>query len=54
MAKINESVMVIKVSELVADSAEPQPLLDQETVEQLQAVIAELVGGNALVEIEQA
>ena len=54
MAKINESVMVIKVSELVKDNEEkPSPLTD-EMVAQLHAVIQELAGPQTLVEIERS
>lgn len=52
MAKINESIIVVKVSELVKDSDEARPPLDAETIKQLEAVIAELTGGRAMVEIE--
>jgi hypothetical protein len=54
MAKINESIVVIKVSELVKDSEEgkPNPLTD-EMVTQLHQVIQELAGPQALVEIER-
>lgn len=52
MAKINESIIVVKVSELVRDGDEVRPPLDAETIAQLEAVIAELAGGSALVEIE--
>lgn len=52
MAKINESVIIVKVSELIADTQEAHPLLDSEVLAQLEAVISELVGGKALVEIE--
>jgi hypothetical protein len=52
MAKINESTIVVKVSELVKDGADAHPPLDAETIAQLEAVIKELAGGHALVEIE--
>ncbi len=53
MAKINESIIVIKVSELVKDSdAEGSPI-SEESIAQLEAVVKELSGGNALVEIER-
>lgn len=52
MAKINESVLVIKVSELVRDNDESLPVLSQEAVNQLEAVVKELAGQKALVEIE--
>ena len=51
MAKINESLIVVKVSELVRDSEESHEMLDAETLVQLEAVIQELAGPNALVEI---
>lgn len=51
MAKINESVLVIKVSELVPDSAETAPVLGQEIIDQLEAIIQELAGDKALVEV---
>lgn len=52
MAKINESIIVVKVSELVRDNEETSPVLNAEVIGQLEAVIQELSGGNALVEIE--
>lgn len=52
MAKINESLIVVKVSELVRDGSEEREVLDAETIAQLEAVIQELAGPNALVEIE--
>lgn len=52
MAKINESIIVVKVSELVKDNAESAPPLDATTIAQLEEVIRELAGGSALVEIE--
>jgi hypothetical protein len=51
MAKINETILVVKVSELVKDDAETQPVMDAETIASLEAVVKELAGGNALVEI---
>lgn len=52
MAKINESVLVIKISELVPDSAEITPILNEEIIEQIKAVMEELAGDKALVEVE--
>jgi|14BtaG_2_1085337.scaffolds.fasta_scaffold276515_2 hypothetical protein len=54
MAKINETILVVKVSELVKDNSDETTLLGPEAVEQLEAVIKELSGGHALVEIEIA
>ena len=52
MAKINESIIVVKVSELVNDDAPAQAPLSADAVAQLEAVVKELSGGHALVEIE--
>lgn len=52
MAKINESILIIKVSELVRDSDESRPVLSQDAVSQLEAVVKELAGQKALVEID--
>jgi hypothetical protein len=55
MAKLQEEVLVIKVSRLVRDNeAEPQKsmLLNQPTLESLEAVVQELAGPNTLVEIQ--
>lgn len=51
MAKINESILVIKVSELVPDNAESAPVLSDEVVAQLEAIVSELAGEKALVEV---
>ena len=50
MAKINEDVVVIKISELLKDSDEGRKLVNPEVVASLQEVIKELVGGNVLIE----
>lgn len=54
MAKINEQTLVITVSQLVKDDATTKPLLSQDVVVQLEAVVAELAGAGTLVEIKQA
>ncbi len=54
MAKINEQTLVITISQLVRDDAPTQPLLSEELVAQLEAVVGELAGNGALVEIKQA
>lgn len=51
MAKLNEQVMVIKVSELIKDDQEPRLILDEDTIGQLEAVIGELAGPGKLVEL---
>ena len=42
MAKLNEQMFVIKVSELLRDNQEAKPPLDAEIMSQLEAVIGEL------------
>ena len=54
MAKLHEEVVVIKVSKLIKDSETSPVLLDTQTIESLEAVVAELVGSNTLVEIQVA
>jgi hypothetical protein len=55
MAKINEEILVIKISTLVPDAAEMTPIMDADNVEALSAVIREMAGDNrTLVEIERA
>ncbi len=54
MAKLHEEVLVIKVSKLVKDNEEAMPSLNEETVASLEAVVQELAGPGALVEIEKA
>lgn len=51
MAKLNESMFVVKISELLKDSDEPSNILDTETLAQLEAVVQELAGSGKLVEI---
>jgi len=51
MAKLNEQVMVIKVSELIKDDQEPRVILTEEVIGQLEAVIGELAGPGKLVEL---
>lgn len=53
MAKINSQTLVITVSQLVKDSDPTSPLLSEEVVAQLEAVVAELAGSGTLVEIQQ-
>ena len=50
MAKLNEDIVVIKVSKLLRDTDEEAPILDDQLVAQLEHVIGELVPGS-LVEI---
>lgn len=55
MAKINEEILVIKISTLLPDQAETTPIMGPENVEALEAVIREMAGDNrTLIEIERA
>lgn len=52
MAKIQEEIIVIKVSRLLRDSdSSENTILPQASVDSLEAVIQELAGTNVLVEI---
>ena len=51
MAKLNEEMIVIKVSELLRDNDEVTKILDDDMVTNLEAVIQEIAGAEKLVEI---
>ena len=52
MAKIQEEIIVIKVSRLLRDSESgTDPIMPGDSVASLEAVIQELAGANTLVEI---
>jgi hypothetical protein len=52
MAKIQEEIIVVKVSRLLRDSDQSsEPILNDQAVENLEVVIQELAGENVLVEI---
>ncbi len=53
MAKLNEDMVVIKVSELLKDSDPQRKILDQDIVSTIEAAVQELVGPGKLVEIIQ-
>tara|TARA_Y100000114_G_C11510270_1_gene208652 strand:- start:7 stop:183 length:177 start_codon:yes stop_codon:yes gene_type:complete len=53
MAKLNEDMVVIKVSELLKDSDEHRKILNQEIVNTIEQAVQELVGAGKLVEIIQ-
>jgi len=53
MAKLNEQMLVIKVSELLKDDQEAHPPLNPEILSQLEAVIGELAGVGKVVEVIQ-
>ena len=56
MAKINEEIIVIKISTLLPDSADAAPVMDNANIAALEQVIQQMAGdGNkTLVEIERA
>jgi len=51
MAQLNEDMVIIKVSELIKDSDTPDGIFEQEILDQIEAVVQELVGSGKLVEI---
>lgn len=51
MAKLNEEKITIKISEMLKDDQPTNIMLDTDTVEQLIAVLQELVGERRLVEL---
>ena len=53
MAKLNEDMVVIKVSELLKDNDDTRKILDQDIVNTIEAAVQELVGAGKLVEIIQ-
>jgi hypothetical protein len=55
MAKVNEEVLVIKITTLLPDVCEMTPIMGNDNIAALQKVIEELAGDNrTLVEIERA
>jgi hypothetical protein len=54
MAKLQEDVLVIKVSKLVKDSDSTSSVITEEFLASVEAVIAELAGADVLVELSIA
>ena len=54
MAKIQEEVIVIRVSQLVREGAESTPRVTEDVTQALVQVAEELVGAGAVVEIDRA
>jgi hypothetical protein len=54
MAKLQEDVLVIKISKLIKDSEETGTALNEEMISNLEAVVQELAGEGTLVEITPA
>jgi len=51
MAKIQEEIIVIKVSKLLKDADESVVIMNPDAVASLEAVVQELAGSNTLVEM---
>jgi hypothetical protein len=54
MAKIQEEVVVIKVSKLLKDTDIQEDVLTADVLTSLEVVVTELAGAGALVEIDKA
>ena len=54
MAKINSTNLVITLSKLVKATDPTEPVLNDETRVQLEAIVTELAGAGVLVEIQEA
>lgn len=54
MAKIQEEILVIKVSRLLKDTDQETPILTDDVCASLEAVVAELSGAGVLVETNKA
>ena len=54
MAKLQEEVVVIKVSKLLKDNDAESTILSADTLASLEVVVQELAGSNTLVEIQVA
>ena len=51
MAKLNEEMVVIKISKLLRDNEKASAMLDAEMSANLEAVIQELAGPDKLMEV---
>jgi len=54
MAKVQEQVIVIKVSKLVKNNDAEMDLISDEVVGSLEEVVSQLVGDGCIVEAEKA
>jgi hypothetical protein len=54
MAKLQEQVLVIKISRLLKDTEEESPLLHAPDLQSLEQVVQELAGERSLVELQIA
>jgi hypothetical protein len=53
MAKLNEEMVVIKISKLLRDNEPVNSMLDDDMTANLEAVIQELAGADKLVEVRK-
>jgi hypothetical protein len=54
MAKLQEAVLVLKLSKLIRDSeSDGPPLTNDDFVTSLETIVQELVGDKTLVEVQQ-
>lgn len=51
MAKINEEIIIVKISKLIKDSDDPTDIAGDEVIIGLEAVVQEMVGESAVVEV---
>jgi hypothetical protein len=54
MAKLQEEVLVVKISRLLKDNEQESVIIDAASLVSLEAVVQELAGAGALVEIQTA
>lgn len=54
MAKLQEEVIVVKVSKLLKDNDSESVILDADTLTSIEAVVQELAGAGTLVEVQVA
>lgn len=55
MAKIQEEIIVIKISTLLPDTVDMTPIMDEDNTQALKAVLEQMAGANrTLVEVERA
>ena len=54
MAKIQEEVIIIKLSKLVKDNVEASSIVGAEIQQALEQVVQELVSDSVVVEVEKA
>lgn len=53
MARIQEDIVLIKVSRLVSDVEEPAKIMTNDVLSQLEDLFTELAGPKSIVEIEK-